>query len=149
MGLDFDFIHHKRSACLLLNKIIIGFLLFSVRQKMPLGKLHTLFLENEKQPSAKKKSEQCFTGKTKLARQYSAVCEHTEVKFIIFKHLFCFTSHKSKQSTCDPLDSSNGMEEESSRQSGTSENTREVLYKFWEEQPSTRSSFREFDAHLP
>ena len=32
------------------------------------------------------------------------------------------------------LDSSNGMEEESSRQSGTSENTREVLYKFLEAQ---------------
>ena len=32
------------------------------------------------------------------------------------------------------LDSSNGMEEESSRQSGTSENAREVLYKFLEEQ---------------
>ena len=31
------------------------------------------------------------------------------------------------------LDSSNGMEEESSRQSGTSENTREVLYTFLEE----------------
>ena len=60
MGLDFDFIHHKRSACLLLNKIIIGFLLFAVRQKMPLGKLHTLFLENEKQPSAKKKIRAMF-----------------------------------------------------------------------------------------
>lgn len=34
----------------------------------------------------------------------------------------------------DALDSSNDMEEESSRQSGTSENTREVLYKFLEEQ---------------
>ena len=33
----------------------------------------------------------------------------------------------------DALDSSNDMEEESSRQSGTSENTREVLYKFREE----------------
>ena len=33
----------------------------------------------------------------------------------------------------DALDSSNDMEEESSRQSGTSENTREVLYKFLEE----------------
>ena len=32
------------------------------------------------------------------------------------------------------LDSSNGMEEESSRRSGTSENTREVLYKFLKEQ---------------
>ena len=31
------------------------------------------------------------------------------------------------------LDSSNDMKEESSRQSGTSENTREVLYKFLEE----------------
>ena len=34
----------------------------------------------------------------------------------------------------DALDSSNYMEEESSRQSGTSENMREVLYKFLEEQ---------------
>ena len=34
----------------------------------------------------------------------------------------------------DTLDSSNGMEEESTRQSGTSENTKEVLYKFLEEQ---------------
>ena len=34
----------------------------------------------------------------------------------------------------DTLDSSNGMEEESSRQSGTSENTKEVLYKFLEKQ---------------
>ena len=33
----------------------------------------------------------------------------------------------------DALDSSNDMEEESSRQSGTSENMREVLYKFLEE----------------
>ena len=33
----------------------------------------------------------------------------------------------------DALDSSNDMEEESSRQSGTSENTREVLYKLLEE----------------
>ena len=33
----------------------------------------------------------------------------------------------------DALDSSNYIEEESSRQSGTSENTREVLYKFLEE----------------
>lgn len=49
----------------------------------------------------------------------------------------------------DTLDSSNDMEEKSSRQSGTWENTREVLYKFLEEQlkidrPATRSSFREF-----
>ena len=34
----------------------------------------------------------------------------------------------------DALDNSNDMEEESSRQSGTSENTREVLYKFLEDQ---------------
>lgn len=34
----------------------------------------------------------------------------------------------------DTLDSSNDMEEKSSRQSGTWENTREVLYKFLEEQ---------------
>ena len=33
----------------------------------------------------------------------------------------------------DALDSSNDLEEESSRQSGTSENSREVLYKFLEE----------------
>ena len=64
------------------------------------------FSKTKSSPAQKKKSEQCFTGKTKLARQYSAVCEHTEVKFIIFKHLFCFTSHKSKQSACDALDSS-------------------------------------------
>ena len=47
----------------------------------------------------------------------------------------------------DALDSSNNMEEESSIQSGTSENAREVLYKFLEEQvkidhPSDKIKFQ-------
>jgi len=37
--------------------------------------LHTLFLENEEQPS-EKTSEQCFLGKTKPTSQNSAIFGH-------------------------------------------------------------------------
>ena len=64
VGYDLDFIHlitdYKQSVCLLFDKIIIRFLLFLVQQKISKRCrlenwffLHTLFLENEEQPSEK------------------------------------------------------------------------------------------------
>ena len=69
--IDFDFIHHEQSACLLFNKIIRRFINFfgSTKdlQKMPLGKLSVvqvmLFLNNEEQPSKKKLQSNIFRVK--------------------------------------------------------------------------------------
>lgn len=54
---DFYFMHYKRSASLLFNKIIIGFLPFNYRSPKDTAWetefFNTLFLEDEKQPSAR------------------------------------------------------------------------------------------------